>query len=151
MLGAGALWRPRGMEWGGRREEGSGWVKFKNKIKLKKKKKKELTSQCRRCKRPGFDTWVGKIPWSRNHNPLQYSCLENFMDKGVWGLQSMGSQRVRHNWPQHSTALATRGQIGQKNKTEKVATVSTEIDSQLFYQRWKDSLIEKGQSFDTQC
>ena len=25
MLGAGALARPRGMEWGGRREEGSGW------------------------------------------------------------------------------------------------------------------------------
>ena len=58
MPGAGALGRPRGMVWGGRREEGSGWgtqvylwrihfdiwqnqynsVKFKNKIKLKKKK-----------------------------------------------------------------------------------------------------------------
>ena len=25
MLGAGALGRPRGMEWGGRMEEGSGW------------------------------------------------------------------------------------------------------------------------------
>ena len=25
MLGAGALGQPRGMEWGGRREEGSGW------------------------------------------------------------------------------------------------------------------------------
>ena len=25
MLGAGALGRPRGMEWGGRREEGSAW------------------------------------------------------------------------------------------------------------------------------
>ena len=25
MLGAGALRRPRGMEWGGSREEGSGW------------------------------------------------------------------------------------------------------------------------------
>ena len=25
VLGAGALGRPRGMEWGGRREEGSGW------------------------------------------------------------------------------------------------------------------------------
>jgi len=58
MLGAGALGRPRGMVWGGRREEGSGWethvylwrihfdiwqnqyniVKLKNKIKLKKKR-----------------------------------------------------------------------------------------------------------------
>ena len=56
MLGAGALGRPRGIERGGRREEGSGWgtrvyqwlvhvdiwqnqyniVKLKNKIKLKK-------------------------------------------------------------------------------------------------------------------
>ena len=25
MLGAGALGRPGGMDWGGRREEGSGW------------------------------------------------------------------------------------------------------------------------------
>ena len=60
MLGAGALGRPRGMVWGGRREEGSRWgthvylwqihfdiwqnqyniVKLKNKIKLKKKHKK---------------------------------------------------------------------------------------------------------------
>jgi len=46
MLGAGALGRPRGMVWGGGREEGSGWgacvyLKFKNgKIKFKKKKKK---------------------------------------------------------------------------------------------------------------
>ena len=58
MLGAGALGRPRGMVWGGRREEGSGWgtrvylwrthvdiwqnqyniVKLKNKIKKRKKK-----------------------------------------------------------------------------------------------------------------
>ena len=61
VLGAGALGRPRGMIWGGRREEGSGcgthvylwwihfdiWrnqyniVKLKNKIKLKKKESKK--------------------------------------------------------------------------------------------------------------
>ena len=73
MLGAGALGRPRGMVWGGRREEGSGWgthvylwwihfdiwqnqyniVKFKNKIKFKKNKikaknykKKKLNMCC---------------------------------------------------------------------------------------------------------
>ena len=32
-----------------------------------------------------------------NGNPLQYSCLENPMDRGPGGLQSMGSQRVRHD------------------------------------------------------
>ena len=29
--------------------------------------------------------------------PLQYSCLENPMDGGAWGLQSMGSLRVGHD------------------------------------------------------
>ena len=29
------------------------------------------------CKRPGFDTWIGKIPGGGHGNPLQYSCLEN--------------------------------------------------------------------------
>ena len=29
--------------------------------------------------------WVRKIPWRRGGNPLQYSCLENPMDRGAWG------------------------------------------------------------------
>ena len=45
---------------------------------------KEPTQQCRIYKRHGFDPWVGKIPWRRDDNPLQYSCLENFMDRGAW-------------------------------------------------------------------
>ena len=28
---------------------------------------------------------------------FQYSCLENSMDRGAWGLQSMGLQKVRHD------------------------------------------------------
>ena len=31
-----------------------------------------------------FNPWVGKISWRRNGNPLQYSCLENSMDRGAW-------------------------------------------------------------------
>ena len=37
----------------------------------------------------------GRSPGVGNGNPLQFSCLENSMDRGAW-LQSMGSQRVRH-------------------------------------------------------
>ena len=40
-----------------------------------------------------------------NGNPLQYSCLENAMDRGTGGLQSMGSQRVRHNWATNTFTL----------------------------------------------
>ena len=29
-------------------------------------------------------SWVGKVPWRRNGNPLQCSCLENPMDRGAW-------------------------------------------------------------------
>ena len=58
---------------------------------------------------PGSIPGSGKYPGERNGNPLQYSCLENSMDRKSWwatallqsswigGLQSMGSQRVGHN------------------------------------------------------
>ena len=41
----------------------------------------------------------GRSPGEGNGNPLQYSYLENSMDRGtgVGGIQSMGSQRVGHN------------------------------------------------------
>ena len=39
-----------------------------------------------------------RSPAEGNSNPLQYSCLENSMDRGTDGLQSMGLQRVGHNW-----------------------------------------------------
>ena len=34
----------------------------------------------------------GRSPGEGNGNPLHYSCLENPMDRGAWGVQSMGSQ-----------------------------------------------------------
>ena len=47
-------------------------------------KGKESACQCRR---PGFSPWVRKIPGERNGNPLQYSFLENPMDRGaLWAI-----------------------------------------------------------------
>ena len=31
---------------------------------------KEPACQCKRCKRCGFDPWVGKIPWRREWQPI---------------------------------------------------------------------------------
>ena len=45
---------------------------------------KEPACQCRRYKKHVLDPWVGKIPWRRAWQPLQYSCLENPMDRGAW-------------------------------------------------------------------
>ena len=41
----------------------------------------------------------GRSPREGNSNPLQYSYLENPMDKGAWGatVQSIGPQRVGHD------------------------------------------------------
>ena len=47
------------------------------------KSHKESTCQCRRHKRRWFDPWVGKTPGGGDGNPLQYSCLENPMDRGA--------------------------------------------------------------------
>ena len=58
----------------------------------------------------------GSIPGSRrspgegNGNPLQYSCLENPMNRGAWQATVHGVARVGHD-------LATKPPIG-KNKTE---------------------------------
>ena len=48
--------------------------------------------------RPGFDPWVGKIPWRRAWQPTSV-----FLP----GLQSVGSQRVGYDWvTNHNTAHA---------------------------------------------
>ena len=46
---------------------------------------------------PGSISGLGRSPGEGNGNPLQYSCLENPVDRGGWWLQSMGSQRVGHD------------------------------------------------------
>ena len=46
---------------------------------------------------PGSIPGSGRSPGEGNCYPLQYPCLENSTEE-PGGLQSMGSQRVRHNW-----------------------------------------------------
>ena len=51
------------------------------------------------CRRHGFHSWVGKIPWEGNGTPLQYSCLGNPMDRGAWWATVHGGhKRVGHYW-----------------------------------------------------
>ena len=42
---------------------------------------------------PGLIPGLGRSPGERNGNSLQYSCLENSMNRGAWHLQFMGSQK----------------------------------------------------------
>ena len=45
---------------------------------------KESTCQYRRHRDTGLTPGLGRSPEEGNGNPLQYSCLENSMDRGAW-------------------------------------------------------------------
>ena len=61
---------------------------------------KESTCQCRRCKNTGFISWLGRSPGKGNGNPLQYSCLENSMERGArqTTVQFSSVQLLSHVW-----------------------------------------------------
>ena len=40
---------------------------------------------------------LGRSPGEGNGNPLQYSCLENSMDRGVWQATVHGVAKVGHD------------------------------------------------------
>ena len=44
----------------------------------------QTSTWCLQWKRPRFNPWLGRSPGEVNGNPLQYSCLENPMDRGAW-------------------------------------------------------------------
>ena len=44
----------------------------------------ESACQCRRCRRCGFNPWVGRFPEGGSGNPLQYSCRGNPVNRGAW-------------------------------------------------------------------
>ena len=46
---------------------------------------------------PGSIPESGRSPREGNGNPLQYSCLENPMDRGAWQAIVHRVARVRHN------------------------------------------------------
>ena len=51
------------------------------------------------CGRPGFDPWDGKIPWRRAWQPTPvFLPGESPRTEKPGGLQSIGLQRVRHDW-----------------------------------------------------
>ena len=63
--------------------------------------RKESTCQAGDAGDVGSIPGSGRSPGRGNGSPLQYSCLENPMDRGTWWVMVHGSQRVRYD-------LATR-------------------------------------------
>ena len=57
---------------------------------------------CLQCGRPGFNPWFGRAPGEENSYPLQYSHLENSLDRGAW-------QATVHGVTKSRTQLWNRG------------------------------------------
>ena len=49
------------------------------------------------CRRSRLDPWVRKIPREGNGNPLRYSCLWNFMNRGAWWATVHLFTRIGHD------------------------------------------------------
>ena len=58
---------------------------------------KEPVCQCRRCRVTGLIPELERSPGRGHHNPLQYSGLENSMDRGAWRAMVHG---VTKSWTQ---------------------------------------------------
>ena len=79
---------------------------------------------CLQCGRSEFDPGWGRSLGEGHGNPLQYSCLKNPMDRGAWwatvhfssGLQSTGSQRVKHDWSNLAHKISVDGDCSHEIK-----------------------------------
>ena len=63
---------------------------------------KESTCQCRSHKRYGFDSWVGKIPWSKKWKPTSVFLPDKFHGQrslvgySPWGHEESDSTEHKH-------------------------------------------------------
>ena len=61
--------------------------------------------QCRRHRRQEFDSWAGKILWSRARQPTLGFLPRIPRKEEPGGLQFIGSWRVRHDWINWGTGM----------------------------------------------
>ena len=85
----------------------------------------------------------GRSPWGVHGNPLQYSCLENHMDKGAWQTTVQGSQRVRNDW----SNLAQ----GYKRTTDYWIAVQLEYQRQNWKPKLNASTVYSGSWKTQEC
>ena len=63
---------------------------------------------------------LGRSPGEGNGNPLQYSCLENPMDRGAWQAIVHGVVRVRYDLVTKPPQILTRYLISNPTRKTKI-------------------------------
>ena len=83
----------------------------------------------------------GRSPGGEYGNPLQYSCLENPVDRGAWRATVYGSQRGRHNSVNlryaDDTTLMAESEEELKSLLMKVKDESEKVGLKLNIQKTK--------------
>ena len=62
----------------------------------------------------GLISGLGRSPGGGHDNPLQYSCLENPMDRGAWWATVHGLHRIGHNRSELAWMHACIGVVGNQ-------------------------------------
>ena len=75
----------------------------------------------------GLISGSGRSPGGEHGKPLQYSCLENPMDRKAGRLQCTGSQRGRRDWSNLSTAHTCPSYIKTSGKLTTFLVTCTSI------------------------
>ena len=111
-----------------------------------KKKKTHLPKQ-EMCRRHRFDPWVGRSHWG-NGNPLQYSCLENSVDRGAWEATGHGvakSQTWVSSWTctqVQATAWMKLEDIKWKKATKGLILWDSFLYKTFFYVKYRAKSIQ---------
>ena len=63
---------------------------------------KNLPANAGNHQKCGFNSWVRKIPQSKNGNPLQCCFLENSKDRGAWQGTVCGVTKTQTGLSMHS-------------------------------------------------
>ena len=85
---------------------------------------KESAYQCRRCRRRGFDPWVGKIPWSRKWQPTSVFLpglshgQRSLVGYSPWGRKE--SDTTEHA---HTHSLLCKGNLYRINRKYRKAHI----------------------------
>ena len=92
---------------------------------------KSPPASARRHKRSGFNPWVGRIPWRRRWQPLQYPCLENAMDRGTWGamahrvVKSQTRLSIHAPWNSKTTAVGKHTNSSPEQRVLDLLSIKT--------------------------
>ena len=63
---------------------------------------KNLPANARDIRDAGLITGSGRSPGGGHGNPLQYSCLENPMDRGAWQATVHGAESPQEDMSEHA-------------------------------------------------